>query len=264
MPERKGRCMSIRRVVGVLFCINIAVAVGLAQEFTLDEIIKKNEAALGGAEAIAKIQTLKLTARMTTEMMGGQMDGTMVVQAKRPNLVRTEMNIMGNSAIAVSDGTSAWMINSLSGSSEPQKVDEKTSAGMLSSSVDSSIGALAGFKAAGHKVEWAGKEEIGGVTAYKIKVSFLSGMVTTYFLDAKTFLPFKWISRLSMMGQDMEVETYPSDFRKVGDILFAHALEQRLNGNTIGHVTYEKIELNTPMEDSLFKMPGKEIPPVKK
>jgi outer membrane lipoprotein-sorting protein len=256
--------MAVRRVILICPFLVFVTAFSAAQELTLDEILKKNTEAIGGSEAIAKLQTLKITITTTSQTAGGQMDGNMILQAKRPNMVRTDMNLMGYSATAATDGTVAWTINPMAGSPDPQKADEKTAGNMLSSSIDNSIGSLAAMKNAGATVEQVGKEDVGGTPTYRIKVSFKTGMFTTYFLDAKTFLPVKTITRMSMMGQELEVEGIPSDFRKVGGITFAHSLEQRLNGNVVGRVSYDKIEINPAIDDTVFKMPGKETPPVKK
>jgi outer membrane lipoprotein-sorting protein len=256
--------MAPRRGGLICICLAFATVSAVAQELTLDEILKKNTEAIGGSEAIGKIQTLKIAITTTSQMAGGQMDGNMILQAKRPNMVRTDINIMGYAAIAATDGIVAWTINPMAGSPEPQKADEKTAINMLSSSIDNSIGSLAAMKDAGATVEQVGKEEIGGAPTYRIKATFKAGMATTYFLDARTFLPVRTITRMSMMGQEMEVEGIPSDYRKVGGINVAHSIEQKLNGSTIGRVTYDKIEINPVIDDAVFKMPGKETPPVKK
>jgi outer membrane lipoprotein-sorting protein len=251
------------RFPAILVCAFLTAVTAPAQDLTLDEILKKNEDALGGAEAINKVQTLKSTARVS--MMGGQMDSSIIIQTKRPNLVRTDMVIMGYNATAAFDGTVAWMINPASGSSAPQKMDEKMmSGGIQSSNIVTLIGALNGLKAAGNTVDLLGKENVGSVSAYKIRITYKNGMSAHYYLDPGTFLPIKTLTRVSTMGQDVEVEGYPSDFKKVEGVLFPHSLEQRVGGNTMGQVTYEKIEINLPMDDSVFRMPGTETPAVKK
>jgi hypothetical protein len=156
------------------------------------------------------------------------------------------------------------MINPLSGSSEPQKMDDKMLSSLTSSDMNSFTGSLAGFKASGHAVELIGKEDVEGSPAHKVKVTLKSGTIMTYFLDAGTFLPIKVVSKISTMGQEMEVETYPSNYKKVGGILFAHSMEGKVGSRSMSQMSYEKIELNEPMEDSFFKMPAAEKPAEKK
>ena len=51
--------------LGASVCAGLAIASGASQDLTLDQILKANEDALGGAEAIAGVQTLKMTARIS-------------------------------------------------------------------------------------------------------------------------------------------------------------------------------------------------------
>jgi outer membrane lipoprotein-sorting protein len=254
--------MYTRRIFSVIAFVCLTFAAAPAQELTLDEILKKNEDALGGAEAVNKIQSLKMTLKMVVG--GGQMELPMTIWTKRPNFVRSETAIQGKSIVTAYDGTTAWMINPLTGSSDPQKMDEKMATNLASSDMDSSIGSLAAFKAGGHTVELLAKEDVEGSPAYKIKVTRKGGLIITYLVDAGTFLPIKFIAKVSQMGQEMEIESYPSNYKKVGGVMFAFALDGKVGGRSMMQMSYEKIEINEPMDDSLFKMPAAEKPVEKK
>ena len=243
----------IRRVFSAIAVVALMSVAALAQDLTLDQVLKKAEDAIGGAEAISKVQTLKMTAKMT---VSGQ-EMLMTVSTKRPSCVRTEMTIQGQSVVSAYDGTTGWMINPLTGSSEPQKMDDKTTASLSTSDMNNSLGSLSGLKAAGHTVELLGKEDVDGSPAYKVKVTLKSGPIMTYFLDTGTFLPIKIVSKISQMGQDVEVEGFPSNYKKVGGIMFAHSIAQKVGGRSLGQMDIEKIEIDTPMDDSIFKMPVK-------
>ncbi|MBZ5498993.1 MAG: hypothetical protein LAP85_21555 [Acidobacteriia bacterium] len=234
-----------RSLYALLFIVLIGIAAP-AQDLTLDQILKKNEDAIGGAEAISKVQTLRMTARIT--MGDAQMEMATTVSIKRPNKVRTETSAMGQSVVTAYDGTTGWMINPLAGSSAPQKLDEATVSKLTGTSLEGSIGALSGIKAAGNTVELLGKEDVKGSPAYKLRVTLKVGITSTYFVDATTFLPVKITSRMGIRGQDVESEGYPSDYKKIGDILFAHSLETIVSGQTV-RMTYDKIvsvEQGTP------------------
>ena len=188
----------------------------------------------------------------------------MTYSIKRPNLVRFESSTMGQSVVTAYDGTTGWMIDPRAGSSAPQKMDEATVSEFTATSFEGSIGALigllSGIKAAGNTVELLGKEDVKGSPAYKLRITFKVGMPSTYFVDATSFLPVKIISTMAMMGEDVTSERYPSHYKKVGDILIAHFLESISGGQTMSTI-YDKIEINVPMEDSIFKMPGTEADP---
>jgi outer membrane lipoprotein-sorting protein len=245
-----------------LFSVLIGIAAP-AQDLTLDQILKKNEDAIGGAEAISKVQTLRMAARIT--MGDGQLIMTTTTSIKRPNLIRFDTSTMGQSVVSAYDGTTGWMIDPLAGSSAPRKLDEATVSKFTGTSLEGSIGALigllSGIKAAGNTVELLGKEDVKGSPAYKLRVTFKVGTTSTYFVDATSFLLVKIISRMAIMGQDVESEGYPSHYKKVGDILFAHSVESISSGGSTGSTTYDKIEINVPMEDRIFKVPGTEADP---
>jgi hypothetical protein len=142
-------------------------------------------------------------------------------------------------------------------------MDDATVARLATGRMDSSIGSLIGFKAAGATIDLLGKENVNGSPAYTLNVAVKSAVSSTYFLDAGTFLPVKIIARVSMMEQEVEGETYPGDYKKVEGILFAHSMEAHVNGQTL-RLNYDKIEVNVPMDDSLFRLPGTETPGIKK
>lgn len=39
--------------------------------------------------------------------------------------------------------------------------------------------------------------------------------------------------------------------------MFAHSIAQQAGGRSLGQMSIEKIEIDTPMDDSIFKMPVK-------
>jgi hypothetical protein len=250
--------MLTRRIFGAVLFAGLIIIAAAAQDLTLDQILKKSEDALGGSDSISKVQTLKMAAKMV--MGGGQMEMLMTVSTKRPHFVRVESVVQGKTIVAAYDGTTAWTINPLAGSSDPQKMDEKTAATLATSDIDEALGSLARLKAAGHTVELMGKEDAEGSPAYKIKITRKNGMTATHFLDAETFLPIKSINKVSQMGQEMEVEAYPGNYKKIGGILFPHSIEQKIGGRTFGQMIVEKIEINEPMDDTIFKMPAVEKP----
>ena len=233
----------------------------VAQNLSLDQIIKKNEDAIGGADAISKVQTLRTTFRMV--MSDGQTEVVTTESSKRPNYVRSETAMMGSNIVFAFDGTTAWMINPLAGGSDPQKMEEAAIAKFANSNMESSIGALVGIKAAGNTMELLGSEDVNGSPAYKLRVTPKGGVSSIYFIDAGTFLPVKIIAKVSVMGQWMEGETYPGSYKKVDGILFAYSREAYVNGQT-RRMDYDRIEINVPMDNSIFKMPGTETPMIKK
>jgi outer membrane lipoprotein-sorting protein len=232
----------------------LAAATIQAQDLTLDQIIKKNEDALGGAEAIGKVQTLKFAIRL----LGAdrQSKGVMTISIKRPNLIRTEVLYQGTSVVSAFDGTTAWMINPLIGVTEPKKIDEAL-ASDRDTDLEASIGSLARYQASGLSIVLLGKEDVNGLPAYKLRITLKDGAIAIYYVHTETFLPIKTVSKVSETGLDVEIEGYPTDYRKIDGITFAHSIEQKAGSRSLGLMIYDKIEVNQPLDDNIFKMPIK-------
>ena len=226
----------------------------LAQDLTLDEILKKEQQAIGGNDVINKIQTLKITSRQL--LANGKAEILTITSIKRPGQMRSETTMQGNTLVAACDGSTGWTVNPLTGSSAPQRTDDKMKAKAAGVTVDSTVAALSNLKALGNTVELIGQDTAAAVLTYKIKVTFKNGETSTYFIDGRTFLPVRMISNLAPLG-NMVCESTVSDYRNIEGLLFAHKIEGQLLGQQTT-INYEKVEINIPMDDSIFKFPAME------
>jgi len=78
-----------------------------APELTVEQILEKNAVARGGLEAWRKIQTMVWVGHM--ESPGGPApQAPFVLQQKRPNKTRFELNTMGEKSLRVFDGKHGW------------------------------------------------------------------------------------------------------------------------------------------------------------
>jgi S-formylglutathione hydrolase len=225
-----------------------------AQELTLEQILKKNEEALGGVEALKNIQSLQITQK--TESLQN------TLSLKQPDCMRSDMSsTLGMHIITARYGRSQWTFNPLD---EPkfQMRERQMFDGWVESEIASRIHWLAGIKIAGGAVELLGKETVNNTPVFKLKVTPKNGESTSYYLDANTFLPAKIFSRMEAGERFMESERYPADFKKVGGVLFAHSVlisykssewaEQK------GRENYEFL-VNAVTDDSIFKAPTEDM-----
>ena len=236
----------------ILFLTLAAATLG-AQELTLDQVLQKHYEAMGGVEKMKALKTLRMTGKMV--IMGGQMEAATTMVMKRPNKMRMDMNIQGRSLIRASDGATAWQTNPFVGSGEPAAMTGDEAKDMLESAGDMD-GVLIDYKAKGHTVELLGKEDVEGSAAYKLKVTRKSSRVETHFLDASSFFPVKIQSKVTQAGQEMEVESFPGNFKKVEGVMTPHSIDQKVGGRSMMAVTMEKIEPNVEVDDAMFKMPA--------
>lgn len=223
-------------------------------ELTLDQVIQKHIDAAGGAAKLKAIQTVRATGNAS--LMGGQMEAPVSMIMKRPNTMRMEISIQGQSIVQAFDGTTAWMVNPLMGSSDPQKSNDEDTKTARDND-DFVEGPLVDYKAKGHTVELMGKEDVDGTPAYKIKVTRKTGNVDYTYIDAQTFLTLRSNTKRRQMGQDLDIETNLANYKPVNGVMMPFSIEQKNAGKPFMQLTVEKYEVNVPADDSLFKMPEK-------
>jgi outer membrane lipoprotein-sorting protein len=221
---------------------------------SLDEVLQGYYEAIGGLENWKSLEAMTATGNMV--MMGG-IQAPFTIMTKRPAKVRIEFSFQGMTGVQAYDGETAWMIMPFMGSPDPQTMPPEM-ATQVTEEADID-GPLIGWKEDGHQVELVGKEDVDGTEAFKVKVTRKSGGVSYIFIGAEDYLPIKFAATRNMQGQDMMVETSLSDYRKVGDLLFAHSVSAQAEGAPMGGqtITIDKIEVNPALQDALFMMPEK-------
>jgi hypothetical protein len=118
-------------------------------------------------------------------------------------------------------------------------------------------GPLVDYKAKGNTVELAGKEELEATPIYKLKVTLKDGDVKYLYLDAQNYLELKETWKRKEDGKVTDVDTVYSDYKAVAGVMIAHSWETRVNGELDDQTSLEKIEVNVPVDDSIFKLPKK-------
>jgi outer membrane lipoprotein-sorting protein len=218
---------------------------------TADEIIAKSVQARGGADKLKSVQSIKTT---VTIAMGPGMEAPGVVIQERPAMAHLEFTIQGLTAVQAYDGTSAWQIMPFMGKKDAEAMSADESKEMEEmADVD---GPLVDYKSKGNQVELVGKEKVEGTDAYKLKVTMKNGDVKTIYIDADSFLAIKEDTKRTVRGTDKDVESSIGDYKEVGGIIFPFAIESGVKGSADKEkVTITKIELNVPVDDSIFKMP---------
>lgn len=230
----------------------LAASSALAADPTVDEIAGKHAAARGGIDKMKAIRSLKVTGKMV--MLQAQTEAPLTLLIKRPSSVRFEINMQGAKFVRAFDGVSAWDINPNRGP-DAQKTEERE-ARRIRESADFD-GPLVNAKEKGITLELLGKEAIDGAPAYKIKAVRQSGDVDYHWVDARSFLEVKSSSRRTVMGREMEIEAFPSDYKPVHGVLIPTLMEQRMDGKPMVRIAWETIEADAPIDDAVFKMPSR-------
>jgi hypothetical protein len=254
--------VSVLRSVARLACAAFMVFGGaaIASAQSVDEIVAKHIQARGGYDKLKAIQTIKMTRTVATPFTNVQL----IVYKKRPNLVRYEQTPKGQTTATARgiNAEAAW--DTLAGGKIGTRPDKVALEGR---EIDADFdGLLVDWKEKGHTVTLEGTEPYGGSQAYKLTVTTKGGFVRHVFIDTKSFMEIG-ITGTSLLPQmdpktkEFRTQTQAfvfSDFRDVNGVKFPFSVDEERTGGPItqSFATYtDRIEVNVPMEDSLFGTP---------
>ena len=242
----------------ILFVIG-AAAISLAAETqgqktpTLDELVTKNIEAKGGAEALRALQSLKMTGRLIVNE--GQLQLAYSETKKRPDEVRSEITLQGMTAVEAYDGKEGWKISPFQGRKDPEKMSADDIKPLME---DAEIdGPLVDWKAKGSTLEYIGREDVDGTSAYKIKLVRKNGDVSFVYLDPDHFLEIRILTQRIRHGAQEEVETDVGDYEKIGGVFIPFSIEDGRKGDPDKQkIIIDKAEANVPVDDAIFRFPA--------
>ena len=225
---------------------------------TADEIVRKVLDARGGVEKIKAVQSERVSGRVS---FAQDMEGTFVVELKRPLKMRAEISLEGQKLIRVYDGkSSGWMVNPFG---ENKGVQPLPSADLKNITDESDFdGPLVDYKSKGNQIELSGKEMLDDKPVYRLKLTNKNGDVRSYFFDASSFLLVKWEGVRQTGDQEIPWESFFSDFHEVQGLKYPFHIDQGSPGTDIKQtLTTEKIEIDPRIEDSRFNKPALPVAP---
>jgi outer membrane lipoprotein-sorting protein len=187
--------------------------------------------------------------------VGQGVEAPFVMEMKRPNQMRLDVNYQGMTATQAFDGKVGWQVLPQLGRREPQVLPQEAVTQFASQAdID---GPFVDYQAKGHKVEYAGREKVEGTDTYVLKVTLKSGEVTRLFLDAEQYLEIRSEGKTrGPTGGELEIETLIGDYREVAGLMLPHMRESGPKGGSQKmKMTIQKVEVNVPLDDARFKMP---------
>jgi len=225
---------------------------GSATSQTADDIIAKYVKAVGGADKMAAMTTLRRTGKF---IGGGGFEAGVVQENKRPNKVREDFIIMGMTGITAYDGSNGWKLQPFGGKKDPEALGEDEMKAVVE---DADFdGPIIDYKAKGNTVEYEGMEPVEGTDAYKLKVTLKNGDVFYYYFDTDYYVPIKIDTKRLVRGEEIEYETSIGDYKEVNGVYMPFYVESNMKGSQDKQKTqYDLIEANVPIDDSLFVQPA--------
>lgn len=221
-------------VVGAL---SIASPASAQSGVTADDIVAACAEAMGGAEAIDALATLRVGYRLPDH------GGASQAEIKRPNLFRAGSLVFDGQEAAVVEpqeqgGFSIEILNS-----EEFKDFEMEIGWFFPAFFD-------------YPAAYRGVEYIDGIGAHKLEVHLPLGARLTYYIDAETYLPMMLESRVWLNGNDHRYQRMFGDYRNVNGINYPHSFTYFSHHRKVMYVvTLDQVKINAPLEEGHFAVP---------
>ncbi|GAB4480184.1 MAG: hypothetical protein OHK0057_33380 [Thermoflexibacter sp.] len=242
----------ILSVITVLSILN-------AKAQTADEIINKYLENIGGKDKWESVTSVKMTGKAKAQ--GMEIPATFLQATGGKQKISISVQGMEITQQAF-DGNTAWATNFMTMKAE--KMEAEDSENMKKSAGDFPDPFI-DYAKKGYKVELEGKEKVEGTECFKIKLikkpEIVEGKevenVVYYFFDTQNYVPIvvkNTIKKGQFKGatQDMVF----SDYQEVNGLFFPFSMTVKINGQAAQSVTFEKIEVNVPVEDKDFALPA--------
>ena len=211
---------------------------------SLEEIVKKYTVA-NKLDKLSTLSSIKITAK--TSAMGNEMP--VVLWMKNPNKIKSVTTVQEKEIVQAFDGEKGYMINPMMGSGDPvEMTPEQVNLTLKTSLFQNS---MANYLKNG-KLTLEGEEKVNEKPAFKIKVSLDEGF-SYLFIDKSSFLLLKSSATMKQGGQEITIDSYPSEYTETNGVFLPMKTTVSMMGMEI-ITTFEKVEVNIPMDDSIFKI----------
>jgi hypothetical protein len=234
----------------VLMTILLLGACGTGAE-SVDDVVSAYIEARGGAERLRGVRTLRMTGRLVLPGI----EAPLVLELKRPDKVRTELTVEGQSSVRAYDGKVAWTLPPLPGAS-PQPLPEEPSE-ELRAQADVDLSPLVDSEAKGFTVELSGRETLPGGEAWRLVVRGGPSSPRSLYVSVDSHLVVRTEETRTLDGEPVEFVSEITDYRKVDGLAYPHRLRSGPRDEPDAWQTLEidRIDVNPPLGDARFSPP---------
>ena len=224
------------------------ISMSAIQAQTVDEIIGKHTDAIGGKDILMKITSISLEGAASA--MGNDYPTKTTLVAGKG--YKSVSSVNGTDIIQAYTDTSGWMLNPLTGQTDPIALPAEA-VKAAKSSLDMEL-IMLNYKNKGYLASLAGREDYQGVSTYKIKLS-KDGMDVTFFIDPASYYILKRDVKTTFEGKDVTATTSYTNYKKT-DFGYVMAFTEGIN--SMGYdvsLNYTKVEFNKDIDPAIFAMP---------
>jgi len=224
---------------------------------SLEELIHRNTEARGGRGAIEAIRNLEVKLRIVEPTFTA--DG--VWRVDRRGRMRIDVFMKDQRVFTEAfDGERGWQMPGGNEAATPASPDG-TAALRHSGQLPTNILGLHEMMGHGHRLEYAGREEVAGVSYHVVVLTLDDGFATRYYIDPENFLIARARVRKAL-HPDIDptpttIETVWTDLREVAGVRFAFQASDTdlAAGRLLQTTTLLEITPDASLDENLFRMP---------
>ena len=234
--------------ISLLAIMFFAAGTSLSAQTTADGIISAYFDAIGGHDKIGQINSIYIEGNM--EVMGNASPSKITILNGKG--YKSEMNFGGSDIVQTFTDKGGWMINPFMGSPEAAPLPDDQYRAVKDQIFIA--GPLFDYMNNGYIVKFLGQDMLDGKSVYKIEAVSPDSVKTTFFIDSAThYIDQKIVDA----GGQVTTAKY-SNYQKTdfGDIM-AYSQEITLPQGYQLSYTVTKVEINKPVDPSVFDMPKK-------
>jgi len=219
--------------------ILLLVFAQFAQAQTADDVVNKYIDALGGKAKLSTLNSVRFSGNMSIQ---GN-DIAITITKLHMKGMRMDISVMGTENYQIVTPGKGISFMPVQGMASPTDMpEEQAKAAQSQLDVQS---ALLDYKDKGTSVELLGTDG----NDFKLKVTYKNGISSTYYIGQKDYRLNKTVSKRTINGEEIEIETSYSNYKQVDGFWFAFTSTSSVQGET----NYDKIETNIPVDESIFK-----------
>ncbi|HUA61129.1 MAG TPA: DUF620 domain-containing protein [Verrucomicrobiae bacterium] len=233
--------------IGAAMALSLSLAWAADDLPKADTILDKYVDVTGGKAAYAQHHTE--ISKGSLSMAAMSMKGDLTTYRAEPDKSLTEIDLggMGKSTEG-SDGKVFWSKNSMMGphvKEGPEKAQAE-----LAAKFNAELNWRDLFK----DVKTVGTDTVDGKACYKVQLTPADGPSMVQCYDKDSGLMVKMTMTAPTPMGDQTVESFPSDYRKEGDVLMPHKIKQVLGGMEIV-ISIDSVSFNTDIPADKFAVP---------
>lgn len=223
--------------------IMVMVFAQLAHAQTLDDVLEKHIAAMGGKEKLATLNSFRMEGNLNYQGT----DVGIVITKLHDKGARTDISVMSTENYRIVTPTGGTVFMPVFGQASPTDMPaDQLKAEQILLDLH---GMFVNYKEKGIQATLAGKETVDGIECYKITATFKNGNTSNFFIDTKTDRVYKITTKGTVNGQDVETFNTYTNYKQTTDgYWFAYT-----TSNSRGQTDFDKIETNIKVDEAIFK-----------